>query len=69
MTDRLRIEQDGLRRWLATHDVDEVLDMLRKRAPGLPAGVVDHLRAWDRSARQVVLTRGVLIEQDRLQGP
>ena len=68
VTDRLRIEQDGLRRWLATHDVDEVLDMLRKRAPGLPAGVVDHLRAWDRSARQVVLTRGVLIEEERLQG-
>lgn len=68
VTDRLRIEQAGLRRWLATHDVDEVLDMLRKRAPGLPAGVVDHLRAWDRAARQVVLTRGVLVTEEQLQG-
>ena len=68
VTDRLRIEQDGLRRWLSTHDVDEVLDMLRKRAPGLPAGVVDHLRAWDRTARQVVLTRGVLLSEAELQG-
>jgi hypothetical protein len=68
VTDRLRIEQAGLRRWLSTHDVDEVLDMLRKRAPGLPAGVVDHLRAWDRSARQVVLTRGVLLTDEQLRG-
>lgn len=69
VTDRLRIEQGGLRRWLATHDLDEVLDMMRMRAPGLPAGVVDTLRAWDRSARQLVLTRGVLLDDAGLQGP
>ncbi|MEC7949360.1 MAG: hypothetical protein VX265_17465, partial [Myxococcota bacterium] len=68
VTDRLRIEQDGLRRWLSTHDLDEVLEMLSRRAPGLPAGVVDTLQAWDRSARRVVLTHGVLVDPEQLQG-
>ena len=68
VTDRLRIERGGLRRWLATHDLDEILEMLRARAPGLPAGVVDTLGAWDRSARRVVLTRGVLVDAGQLQG-
>ena len=61
VTDRLRLEEAGLRRWLSTHDLTEVIQMLRRRAPGLPANVIDTLQAWDRSARRAVLTRGVLL--------
>jgi hypothetical protein len=64
VTDRLRLEREGLVRWLAWHDLDEALAVLRKRAPGLPPNVEDTLRAWDQAARQIVLTRGVLIEDD-----
>ncbi len=62
VTDRYRLDRDGLRRWLAGHDLDEALDLLRRRAPGLPPNVVETLQSWDRAARQIVLTRGQLVE-------
>ncbi len=62
VTDRIRLERAGLVRWLAWHEVEEALEILRRRAPGLPPNVEDTLRAWDKAARQVVLTRGVLLE-------
>ena len=62
MTDRYRLDRDGLRRWLAGHDLAEALDLLRRRAPGLPPNVVETLQSWDRAARQIVLTRGQLVE-------
>jgi hypothetical protein len=62
VTDRYRLERAGLRRWLQSHDLDEAIAMLQRRAPGLPPNVLDTLRAWDQSVRQVVLTRGVLLD-------
>lgn len=62
VTDRLRLEREGLVRWLAWHDLDEALAVLRRRAPGLPPNVEDTLRSWDQAARQIVLTRGALLD-------
>lgn len=58
--DRYRIERASLARWLAFHDVDEAVALLRRRAPGVPPVVVDTLVGWARSAERVVVTRGVL---------
>lgn len=62
VVDRYRIERRSVETWLSTHDIDEALAVLRRRAPGIPASVEDTLRAWARSAMRVVLTRGVLLE-------
>jgi len=64
VVDRYRLERSGLVAWLSTHDLDEALDLLRRRCPALPVTVVDTLTEWTRSAMRVVLTRGVLIEGD-----
>lgn len=62
VTDRIHLERESVERWLAWHDVDEALAILRARAPGVPLGVVETLRAWQKAIYQVVVTRGVLVE-------
>jgi hypothetical protein len=62
VVDRYRLEREGLVTWLSTHDVEEALELLRRRCPALPTTVVEALRSWARSAEQVVLTRGVLVD-------
>lgn len=64
VTDRYRIERKGLRKWLQTHELDEALLLLERRAPGIPPNVVDTLKAWDAAARRLTLTRGVLLEDE-----
>lgn len=61
VVDRYRLDRKGLQSWLATHDLEEALDLLRRRGPAVPATVVDTLTAWARSAERVVLVRGVLL--------
>lgn len=61
VVDRYRLQRAGLRGWLATHDLSEALELLGRRAPGLPAGVVDTLESWARSELRVSLVRGVLV--------
>ena len=60
VVDRYRLEPEGLRRWLAVHDSDEALDLLKRRAATLPTSVPETLAAWTRSATRFVLVRGVL---------
>ena len=61
VVDRYRLKREALRLWLTTHDVEEALDLLARRAPGLPHTVVDTLTSWARSACRVSLVRGVLV--------
>ena len=63
VVDRYRLERAGLEAWLATHDLDEAIDLLRRRSPAVPASVEDALRAWAAGALRVVLVRGVLLEE------
>lgn len=56
--DRYRLERGLLLAWLETHDVEEALDWLQRRAPALPGGVRDTLRGWARAARRLVLREG-----------
>ena len=66
VTDRYRLERAGLRKWLETHDVEEAVAVLLRRAPGVPRGVVDTLRAWARGELQVVLTHGIIVDDAEL---
>lgn len=61
VVDRYQLEERALTTWLATHDVEEALDLLRRRCPGVPRSVEEGLRAWAASAERIVLTRGVLL--------
>ena len=67
VVDRYRLEREGLVAWLASHDLEEALALLRRRCPAVPSGVVDTLDAWARSSTRVVLTRGVLLDDERPQ--
>lgn len=58
--DRYRLDRHALRQWLQTHDVEEALDVLHRRCPAVPDGVVQTVTAWAESATRIVLTRGVL---------
>ncbi len=60
--DRYRLNRDGLVTWLRAHDVDEALELLARRCPGVPATVSETLVEWARSAQRFVLTRGVLVD-------
>ncbi len=60
--DRYRLERRALEAWLQTHELDDALGWLRRRAPGLPRGVEDTLRSWARSASRVVWWDGVVEE-------
>lgn len=62
VVDRYRLERAGLERWLAVHELDEALDLLQRRSPAVPEGVVETLRSWARDATRVVLVRGVVLE-------
>jgi hypothetical protein len=61
VVDRFRLERTSLGTWLATHEVEEALALLRRRCANIPAVVPDTLRAWAASVERVVLTRGVLL--------
>lgn len=63
VVDRFRIEKTRVRDWLAHHDIDEALELLRDRAYGLPVTVEETLSTWARSAERIVLVRGVLAEE------
>ncbi|MCO4773686.1 MAG: hypothetical protein KDA24_26885 [Deltaproteobacteria bacterium] len=63
VVDRYRLQREALRRWLSTHDVEEALELLARRAPGIPDGVVHTLQTWARSESRVSLVRGVLLPQ------
>ena len=60
--DRYRLDRDSLANWLSTHDLEEALDLLRRRAPVVPPGVEETLTEWARAATRVVLVRGLLVE-------
>lgn len=62
VVNRYRLERDALARWLATHELDEALALLRRRCPAVPELVEETLRQWARSAARVVLTQGVLFD-------
>jgi hypothetical protein len=55
------LERAGLAAWLRWHDLAEALELLARRAPAVPAGVVEALTTWARQATRVVVTRGVLV--------
>ena len=46
---------------LADHELQDALDMFRRRCLSVPLSVTETLQAWHRAATEVVLTRGVLI--------
>lgn len=60
VVDRYRLDRAFLAHWLSTHELEQALDLLRRRAPGVPAGVVETLSEWARAATRIVLLRGVL---------
>lgn len=60
VVDRFRIEKARVRQWLAEHEIDEALALLRDSAQALPVTVEDALSTWARSAERIVLVRGVL---------
>ena len=62
VVDRFRLERGHLVRWLQTHDLEEALALLRRRARAVPAAVEETLAAWAASAGQVTLTCGVVLE-------
>ncbi|MBX2799447.1 MAG: hypothetical protein KTR31_17360 [Myxococcales bacterium] len=62
VVDRYRLDRDGLMSWLATQELQEALELLGRRCHALPSTVVDTLTSWAASARRVVLTRGVLLD-------
>ena len=64
VVDRYRLEREGLAQWLSTHDMDEALDLLARRCPAVPDTVENTLRAWEAAATRVVLTHGVLVDDD-----
>jgi hypothetical protein len=61
VVDRYRLERDHLVGWLATHEVEEALDLLRRRARALPRVVEETLTAWAEGATRVTLTHGVVL--------
>jgi hypothetical protein len=62
VVDRYALERAGLETWLATHELEDALALLRRRCPSVPATVVGTLTSWAGSATRFVLTRGVLVE-------
>lgn len=62
VVNRYKLERDALARWLTTHELDEVLDLLRRRCPAVPPVVEETLRQWARGATRIVLTTGLLRE-------
>jgi hypothetical protein len=60
VVDRYKLRRDGLEHWLATHDLEDALELLKRRCPGVPQNVVDTLKGWTDSVSRFVLTRGVL---------
>lgn len=62
VADRYRLEREGLVRWLVTHELEEALALLRRRALAVPPGVEETLCTWTAAATRVILVRGVLIE-------
>lgn len=60
--DRYRLDRSALEVWLRTHELDDALSWLARRAPGLPRSVVDTLRGWARSASRLVWWDGVVDE-------
>lgn len=62
VVDRYRLERKGMVSWLATHRVDDAIDLLRRRSKAVPSTVVDTLRHWATSAQRYVITRGVLLD-------
>ena len=65
--DRYRLERGALATWLETHELDEALGWLKRRAPALPAGVQDTLRSWARSATRLVWWDGILEEDPEVR--
>lgn len=63
VADRYRLERAGLERWLAIHELDEALALLRRRALALPPAVVETLTTWAAHVTRIVLVRGVLLEE------
>ncbi len=61
VADRYRLDRESLQGWLATHEFDEALALLRRRAAGLPPAVEETLRQWALAATRLVLTRGVVL--------
>lgn len=61
VVDRYKLERGGLEAWLATHELEAAVELLRRRSPGLPSTVIETLTEWERSATRFVLTRGVLL--------
>lgn len=61
VVDRYRLERKSLETWLSTHDVEEALALLHRRATAVPVSVDETLRSWARSASRVVVWRGVLL--------
>ena len=62
VVNRYKLEREALARWLATHELDEALDLLRRRCPGVPPVVEETLRQWARSATRIVLTVGIVLD-------
>jgi hypothetical protein len=60
--DTYRLERAAVVQWLATHELDQALDLLRRRSPGVPLTVVETLTEWRRSAERVVLVCGVIVD-------
>jgi len=62
VVDRYRVERPALRAWLATHELQEAIDLLKRRAAGVSQSVLETLYAWQSGFTRVVITRGVLRE-------
>ncbi|MFT4975055.1 MAG: hypothetical protein ACI8S6_000942 [Myxococcota bacterium] len=61
VVNRYALDREGLSAWLVGHDLDEAIDLLRRRSPGVPPVVIETLRGWAEAAMQIVITRGVLL--------
>lgn len=62
VVDRYRLDRRGVAQWLATHEIDEALGLLDRRARAVPSTVRESLRAWADGALRLVLTHGVVLD-------
>lgn len=63
VVDRYRLSREGVMSWLSTHRIQEALELLARRSPGVPVTVTEALTTWADSAERLVLTRGVLLDR------
>lgn len=62
IVDRFVLEREALVSWLSTHELDEAIGILQRRCPAIPSSVAQTLESWERAARVLTVTHGVVLD-------